>query len=43
MLSDIEVGNIWTDEEGNDYVVKDIKDTVVISESVAPIIDEEED
>lgn len=43
MLGDIEVGDKWVDDNGNEYVVKDIQGTVVISESIEPIIDDEEE
>ncbi|MBM7600410.1 hypothetical protein JOC34_002801 [Virgibacillus halotolerans] len=42
-MGDIEVGDKWVDDNGNEYVVKDIQGTVVISESIEPIIDDEEE
>lgn len=42
MNKDKEVGKIWFDDEGNEYEVKSIQDTVVVSRSIN-LVDEEED
>lgn len=37
-----EVGDSWVDEEGNEYIIKDIQKNVVISESVDITVDDDE-
>ena len=38
---DIKVGDTWVDELGNKFIVKDIQGTVIISESISEIKEEE--